>query len=53
MLGDSEEPVLSEAHLARHEVGLELTRLELNGVVVLVDGRLEGKREEGTSKGKV
>ena len=45
--------MLSEAHLARHEVGLELTRLELNGVVVLVDGRLEGKREQAKGRSEV
>ena len=38
--------MFGEANVSRHEVGLELLWLELNGVVVLVDGRLD-RAEEG------
>lgn len=42
--------MFGEADVSRHEVGLELLWLELNGVVVLVDGRLdrggEGRERE-------
>ena len=42
----SEEPVLSEADLRRHEVAVKLVRKELDVLVVLVDSGLVGGREE-------
>lgn len=43
---DSKEGVRAEAHLRRHEVGVELVWEELQAVVVLVDCGLEERERE-------
>ena len=52
VMGDSKEPVLREADLVRHEIGLELVREELDGTVVLIGRGLQGKQLY-TSKFKI